>query len=931
MRKIDYSKFIIPTKVSPADSYFTHDKEAFTNDKIYIASYNDFLKNKSLHMPNHLTDFAQVTSMAVSKYNYNAYIRDSAYANNFYIKSNSNVNESKYNLETVPSVSTNFFINPCLSLAIVDLNDLTKKRKPNFNTELIEELKSTLKEVKVSSDQSYYTVKCGKYIQDMASQEISNNLEKLYNNGNLDKSLIPSGQYYSINGNIQANIDKKFLTKLVPVFIYNGEEFARLKGLYNSGNPMWFKVQPIEFRILNWKDLPKVLNPRGKSKNNYLSLMSEHPLLTNINAHQESVSLNVNRYGNVWINSTQRSYLNGLDGKQKMLGENFYKTINSGDFTNTGGFINEAFNLSKTPIDEFTISPTENKINAYAFAGCVSLKRINVPYNVRMINYKAFEDINLKYAYRDKNLEYITFATELPKDIDSYEIIYLQTLENYDYNKILNSLGFLAKASTILHKRKLKFDFKTLLDIYTICNNNDDLNNQTELILNWLEKGEFSFFNNEAKKIIPSSTIYDKLFADTYLFAYALGAFSNQPVLDKFDNPTNVMLSQKVCSFLAKLHNSPMIESYFRGIYSMFIGRMAPNKLIEPNQQLFKFMANVGKGGKYDNIEILLDVTTDNDKLINIIYENFDEIKKLRNSIDSNGMPRRISWQEAIGKFYFIKYYSTKFKEATKLEKLYAMFGVNLEEAEKAQRLFDYAKKQNIPEHLLHKPLKETLFAETEALIDKANKEFEKSGEIIDSAIEKQFTYEFLSKHDEKNAIIGLFASCCATLHSGLYGSDIAKSTIISPNTQNIVVYNKKQEIVAKGTLYLDRKNSYGVINDFELNFKYKDYSKSTTIMLINQRLIFNTFIRALNDFVTEYDKQNPTNPLKMISVGDGFNRLKEECREYSRNMYNVKSILLPVPNEFNFEDASITQFLLYKNPNLTEENLYDEQPANID
>ena len=52
--------------------------------------------------------------------------------------------------------------------------------------------------------------------------------------------------------------------------------------------------------------------------------------------------------------------------------------------------------------------------------------------------------------------------------------------------------------------------------------------------------------------------------------------------------------------------------------------------------------------------------------------------------------------------------------------------------------------------------------------------------------------------------------------------SKIAKATIESPDIQNIVVRNAKGDIIAKGALYMNRKFGYGVINDFEINSRYK-------------------------------------------------------------------------------------------------------------
>ena len=81
-----------------------------------------------------------------------------------------------------------------------------------------------------------------------------------------------------------------------------------------------------------------------------------------------------------------------------------------------------------------------------------------------------------------------------------------------------------------------------------------------------------------------------------------------------------------------------------------------------------------------------------------------------------------------------------------------------------------------------------------------------------------------LDKHDPKNAIIGLYASCCATITSGHYGKTIAESTMIAHDVQNLVVKDSKGNIIAKGAMYVNSQKGYAVINDFEVNEKYRSH-----------------------------------------------------------------------------------------------------------
>ena len=99
---------------------------------------------------------------------------------------------------------------------------------------------------------------------------------------------------------------------------------------------------------------------------------------------------------------------------------------------------------------------------------------------------------------------------------------------------------------------------------------------------------------------------------------------------------------------------------------------------------------------------------------------------------------------------------------------------------------------------------------------------------MIEELYDKQFTYEWLSKNDPHNSIMGLFCSCCGTITSWAYGKDIARSSVIAPDVQNLVVRNSKGDIISKGTMYVNKEKGYAVINDFELNEKYRHHESSS-------------------------------------------------------------------------------------------------------
>lgn len=164
---------------------------------------------------------------------------------------------------------------------------------------------------------------------------------------------------------------------------------------------------------------------------------------------------------------------------------------------------------------------------------------------------------------------------------------------------------------------------------------------------------------------------------------------------------------------------------------------------------------------------------------------------------------------------------------------------------------------------------------------------------------------------------MGLFVSCCGTITSQFYGKDIAKSSVIATDVQNLVVRNSKGDIISKGTMYVNKEKGYGVINDFELNEKYRNHESSSGRYNVEEtseeeqdrEMIFKAFQRGLKAFIEQYNKQNPDKPLQQINIGMGYNRLKKQVERFEKATSN-----LTVPPEYKFQDAMThEQHILYQ------------------
>lgn len=336
------------------------------------------------------------------------------------------------------------------------------------------------------------------------------------------------------------------------------------------------------------------------------------------------------------------------------------------------------------------------------------------------------------------------------------------------------------------------------------------------------------------------------------------------------------------------------------------------------SQEFLKFLSIQGQNKQFQNIDLLLDLEINYPGIFIKTMTNFTDAKSYRETLDENGKPIRLSWEEALKKFYLSNKYVGITKENEDIAELFGRKGLSQELFEEADVLRKKSKSENIPEHILGEHLREeTILESIERIKQQTEEELTDGKKMIEELYDKQFTYEWLSKNDPHNSIMGLFCSCCGTITSQFYGKDIAISSVLAPDVQNLVVRNSKGDIISKGTMYINKEKGYAVINDFELNEKYRqhetnagEYKVATTSKEEEEReMIFKAFQRGLNVFIEKYDMQNPDNPLKQVNVGMGYNRLKKQVRRFKEATAN-----LSVPVEYNFQDATTNkQRILYQ------------------
>ena len=228
----------------------------------------------------------------------------------------------------------------------------------------------------------------------------------------------------------------------------------------------------------------------------------------------------------------------------------------------------------------------------------------------------------------------------------------------------------------------------------------------------------------------------------------------------------------------------------------------------------------------------------------------------------------------------------------------------NQETFNEAVEIDDERIAKKVPNNLTQSPIKG--FSKIDQLSeDIKNQARGTMSEIV--SITNGLTYEFLSKDDPNNFILGKLVSCCAHLEGAGYG--IMHASIVHPDVQNLVIRDDKGEIIAKSTLYINREQGYGVFNNVEVDYDVRDYQKEE---------IFKAYIDAVNEFAKTYNKENPNKPLKIITVGanlnDLYRSLKSNTRESSVLYKSLDYRDYGKPNGRSYNgDSQDKQFVLWE------------------
>lgn len=497
--------------------------------------------------------------------------------------------------------------------------------------------------------------------------------------------------------------------------------------------------------------------------------------------------------------------------------------------------------LSLTSI---TIPEGVTAIWAYAFCDCSRLTSITIPEGVNEFGAGAFYGVkNVKF--KDVNISGDLLTPEV------FE--YLKNNPNADF-KQMNRIYQLAK------NKGLNID--SLQEFINLCVNIGMIENKTKQV-------EIGKLKNGQLNLVPVSTI-------AYTFM--------QGIL----NHDDLNLSE------LHMHLQALKMDGYNQEFAKFVMNKTNWSDIKENLELlpriydwFKFRTELNL--QQSNNSLL--PTREEDRFKVLVYETSE------NGVD------RMHWKAPTVEYLKKEFAQTKFSGiVTQRDKELAesISKYNIYE----QKHFDKAKEidkereESGVKDILAKPIKQDRIKSLDEYREKTKllKEqiLKDSREILSDQIEDTssvFTYEVLSKSDPANFAMGCMTSCCATLYGA--GAGAMRAMIIHPDMQPLVIRDFDNNIISFGIIYVNRKEGYAVVNDFEVNQKYIGRDDK-------RKAIYDKAMEGVKAFVEEYNLENPQNPIKIVTCGISPNWTA--INDFIEK--NPKSKILKAPNFNDFKYA---------------------------
>ena len=442
-----------------------------------------------------------------------------------------------------------------------------------------------------------------------------------------------------------------------------------------------------------------------------------------------------------------------------------------------------------------------------------------------------------EYGIEDENFLNIFLDFNFPlRDIHEYCMNYSKTMSMmFKYGDILNY------CTKFYFGPEYIIDYCKLLDKYNI---KDKMLYNPAIFIQLSEKEMELFlskYNKNIRHILINSDAFDDIgykFKSIFYVLKCTGAFSDDKV---FNQKVQTFINEKVFGKDSKFRISGNdIKDSFDGF----------DDRDEVDYEFSEFFMN--------NYEELFNLNSEYPGIISEIYNAFPRLMERSTSNKGSQRQLKVTVKDCISYL------------------LLSSDNESIEDKEKLQIfLNDYFPEYKDVANEALKIVNESINAPRN-IFTNSNDADEDLCEDIGS---NDFTYDWLPKQSWDNLILGKRCSCCAHVIGA--GAGITRASMVRDDCQNLVIRNKKGEIVAKMTFYVNKEKGYGVFNTAEVNIKYRDDEVI--------RKIYEAFIRGCNAFIEEYNKNNSIS-LDLITMGEYRNVIKYE-------LGNIETDILDTPD----------------------------------
>ncbi len=476
-------------------------------------------------------------------------------------------------------------------------------------------------------------------------------------------------------------------------------------------------------------------------------------------------------------------------------------------------------------------------IEKEAFLNCIDIEQIEIPKSVIEIGEDAFKGCKFNYIYKLSNGNCI---------LSKYELVGKDIVESYNIRDIGEVYCKLLPYNNSEALERIKLLRKNGIVVTNECYEN--IGFMKKIFYN----DNYDFMKKLSKKLDLAYT--NKKYAlSFYTLLYNLGAFSD-----------DMKERQKSCNFIENL-----IDKYLIRLDDIqFITQ--DMDIVSYNPEWAEFIMN--------NSNFLDLIKIEKSGQYGLIAKTCNDFNKLKEFCRSNKGKQRYlkpTVTRAFQCFSNIQFdYVNETNEDIALE--LAKFTIRqstFDEASDIREVYLEKRKSNrIDDHILKEELKENIFDEIDSLRAEILNDSKESTEILSDIASERFTYEFLSKYDPINFVIGKYCTCCAHLEGA--GKGVVYASVLNPDCQNLVIRDNMGLIVAKAMLYINREQGYGVFNNFEVNDNIDEESKE---------LIYAKIKKGVSDFANKYNELNKDKPITQINVGMGYNDLNAQVRKYEK------------------------------------------------